>query len=341
MKLKFCCQLTSVPFLLGSMAISAIAFMSYANAQNQPEATEREPQTFPRGIDGTIENYVEPTTTPTQNDDITTQAVATPANNVATFNTTIVRNPFVFGLYDYNNQDGDKVAIFVNGRILNPDVSLTSTPQYFNTRGLLGPGVNRIEIVSVSQGTEGPTTLGIRYEAEQVYDKAAVIERVPLDIGQSFNTTVGYPQIALCQTVLVFPCTTRPYPESALHVLEALGNPPEPITARVKPRKTGNPLRNRYPRLLTIERAGRDARRTVSTDPYECPNSRLQDKDEYPPATFGENNGSAHIKCIARGDNRGAGNSFGTQQLNNYKVTDTSRPVRLQNGDVIEFVILR
>ncbi len=153
------------------------------------------------------------------------------------------------------------------------------------------------------------------------------------------------PQIALCKTVVQFPCV-RTFPETAQHVLEAQGVPPEPITAPLLPRRTGNPLRKSYPRLLKLDRSTPNDpnkvknRRGRSTNAYICPPNLGQDKDEYPPAVFAENKGSAHIKCISLSDNRGSGSSF-DRQLERYKVSPTSPPVEIANGDSIEFVILR
>lgn len=168
---------------------------------------------------------------------------------------------------------------------------------------------------------------------------------VDITTGNSFITTVGLPQIALCKTVVQFPCNGT-YPESAQHVLEAQGIPPEPITAPLIPGRTGNKPRARYPRLLRIDRATPndpnkvDNRRGRSTNAYKCPPNLEQDKDEYPPALFAENLGSAHIKCINSKDNSGSGGSFASQLLR-YKVSPTSPPVAIANGDSIEFVILR
>jgi len=163
-----------------------------------------------------------------------------------------------------------------------------------------------------------------------------------LNPGQSFITTVGFPQIAFCKTRLRFPCLTRPYPESSQHALEALGNPPTPITAALRPGQVGNPLRSSYPRLLTIDRDNATTRRQRSTDPYaNCPNrnGQSQQRDEYPQAVFLENLGSAHIKCILASDNQGSGSTIGLQ-LRSYAEVSGGPTYRLDNGDTIEFVVL-
>jgi hypothetical protein len=162
-------------------------------------------------------------------------------------------------------------------------------------------------------------------------------------VGQSFVTTVGFPQIALCKTRFQFPCgIARLTPETAQHVLEALGMPPEPITAPLRRGQTGNPVPSSYPRLLTLDRDNRavtDARRRRSTRPYVCPSSSTQDKDEYPMASVVENFSSAHIKCIKREDNQDAGIGY-RNQINAYSTTSTGSGVKLEDGTTIEFVIL-
>jgi hypothetical protein len=188
-----------------------------------------------------------------------------------------------------------------------------------------------------------PIHIGIEYSADQTLQNVVLGTTRDLLVGQSFVTTVGFPQIALCKTRFQFPCgVVNPTPETAQHVLEALGIPPEPITAPLRRGQTGNPVPSSYPRLLTLDRddqAVTDARRRRSTRPYVCRPSSTQDKDEYPPASVVENFSSAHIKCINYRDNRRAGNSMGTQ-YNAYSTTSTGSGVKLPDGTTIEFVIL-
>lgn len=345
MKLKSCFKLTHILLSLSSIPVSFIAFLPYANAQNQLEVIKKQP--YSRKITGEIKPSTKPVNTPLQTDGITiitpfetnsrtSRAVASPANNVSTFNITVVKNPFYITLYDPGVVDGDIVRLIVNGKVRMNSIILTGAKLEIPTD--LKPGVNRIEVVALNQGSISPNTVGIEYRADQVLAKRTTGVQLDLLPGTSYVTSVGFPQIALCLTNFTFPCTTQTYPESAQHVLEAQGRPPQPITAPLK--GVGNPLRPEYPRLLTIDRDRSTARRYVSTRSYVCPNSSVIDKDEYPGAVFEENNYSAHIKCISKGDNRGAGNSYG-MQINRYRVTPTSQPVKLADNDVIEFVILR
>ncbi len=159
--------------------------------------------------------------------------------------------------------------------------------------------------------------------------------------------TVGFPQIAICKTQSKFPCRssggTDLFPETAQHVLEALGIPPTPINTPVLPRKTGNPVRSVYPRFLTLDRRNAITRRGSSINAYQtCPlnaNGLTQDRDEYPPAVFLENAGNAHIKCISSRDNQQSGNSLRLQYTKYYE-TESSAPYSIDNGKTIELVVL-
>lgn len=115
MKLKFCSKLTSTLIMLGGMTVPVIASLSYANAQNQPEAPES--TTYPLQIEGElvplspldivpipnmrevspklispggeIKVRIRPSTeldiTPSQTEQISPQRVASPRSRVATF----------------------------------------------------------------------------------------------------------------------------------------------------------------------------------------------------------------------------------------------------------------
>lgn len=277
-------------------------------------------------------------------DDVTANAVARPATGVATFNTTILRRPFKVRIYDGAFQDGDIVRVTFNGRTINPALLITNAGQTFEFSEAQGlkRGVNLLEIAAINEGSEPPNTPSIEYSADQTLNGQLLKQTLGLNPGQSFVTTVGFPQIAICRTRVRFPCLTRPFPESSQHVLEAIGNPPEPIRAALKPRATGNPLRGRYPRLLTIDRDNGTTRRNRSTAPYAaCPrrNGQRQQLDEYPPAVFLENLGSAHIKCILGSDNQGAGSTFGFQ-LRAYAEVLGNPVYRLDDGVTIEFIVL-
>jgi hypothetical protein len=283
-----------------------------------------------------INGQVEPTRTDSSP---STAKIAFPIISVPNFDTTIVKRPFKMRVYDSGGQDGDVIRILLNGTFVK-DVTLKSAGEIVELQDVRAR-VNRIEIIALSEGSSPPLTLGMSYAADQVVQKQTFARTKDLTLGETFSTTVGFPQIALCLTVPRFPCTlVRAHFESATHVLESLGIPPEPITAPLKPGRTGNTLRPYYPRLLTLDRPGGIRRRQISTKDYQCPAGANQDRDEYPPAAVLENRGSAHIKCIDSSDNQGAGSSI-SKQWNNYKITEDG-PIqpRLDDGDTIEFVVL-
>ncbi len=94
------------------------------------------------------------------------------------------------------------------------------------------------------------------------------------------------------------------YPEAAQHVREAIANGKPTILTIDRDPPTQKRVRDR--RSQSIENSGLKS----------CPkneNGEDQDRDEYPPAMFIENGGSASVKCIRAGDNRGAGKSIGIQ----------------------------
>jgi hypothetical protein len=282
-----------------------------------------------------INGQIEPTGTPPPSP----ARAASPRVFVSTFDTTIVKKPFRMKVYDTGTQDGDIVRIVLNATLVR-QVTLTSAGEEIQLDNVRA-GVNRIEFVAVSEGTLPPLTLGISYAADQVVEKRTYATRKDLTVGQTFPTTVGFPQIALCRYVQRFPCRANgPHPESAQHVLDAQGLPPEPIEAPLLPGRIGNPPRPFYPRLLEIDRPGADRRGYLSTRNYQCPDPSIQDRDEYPPAMFEENYGTAHIKCINGSDNSSAGWSFGNQ-INQYRITEGG-PIqpKIEDQEKIEFVIL-
>lgn len=283
-----------------------------------------------------IKGQIEPTGTPPPSP----ARVASPRVFVSTFDTTIVKRPFKIKVYDTGAQDGDVVRIVLNATLVR-QVTLTSTPQVIQLDNVRA-GVNRIEFIAISEGSSPPLTLGTIYDADQVVEKRTYATRKDLTVGETFPTTVGFPQIALCQYVQRFPCRAPggPHPESAQHVLDAQGLPPEPITAPLIPGKIGNPPRPFYPRLLEIDRPGATQRRRDSTRNYQCPDPSIQDLDEYPPALFKENEGTAHIKCINNSDNRSAGWSFGNQ-INQYIIQEGgSIQPKIEDKEMIEFVVI-
>lgn len=284
-----------------------------------------------------INGQVEPTG---KNPSVSTQGIGDARFFVSTFETTIVKRPFNIKVYDTGEQDGDVVRILLNGTFVK-QTTLTSAGEVIELKNVRAR-VNRIEFVAVSEGSIPPFTLGISYAADQVVENQTYAkDDINLTVGQTYSTTVGFPQIALCLAVKRFPCTgPGPHPESAQHVLDAFEIPPQPITAPLRPRRVGNPVPRSYPRLLTLDRPNAIARRRRSVAPYQCPAGANLDRDEYPPAVVEENGGSAHIKCIDGDDNSGAGRSF-ANQINFYRIREgePAQP-RLDDKDTIEFVVL-
>ncbi|MEI2578510.1 hypothetical protein [Scytonema sp. PRP1] len=319
-----------------------------------------------------------PLTTPS---DLTSLAIAAPQTEVSTFAITLVqrftvdndnkRQPISLLLYDAGTtpNDGDAVRITFNNRVVNEFVPLTISGTSVPLRESdFKPGINRLVVTALGVGTVPLNTVGIIIPGRIIGDGNPRDIKYAISSGQTITATLGFPQIALCKTRFRFPCRQSGgmsvFPETAQHVLEAQGMPPEPITAPLVPGATGNPYReDGYPRLLTLDRQRRIARGQRSTRSYVCPpqNGIRQDRDEYPPAAFLENGvedtsipidpdnedesirarfrGSAHIKCISSRDNQQSGNSFG-QQLASYKEFEAADPYPIENGSTIEFVIL-
>ena len=182
----------------------------------------------------------------------------------------------------------------------------------------LSPGTNTIQIAVVSTGATSPNAICFQVGAIQAVENVVSGNCISLAASQQFVTTFGFPQIAFCLTNPIrFPCTTQAYPESVQHILDARGIPPQPITQLTKLGRFGNQVPvTGYPLLFTIDRPGANSRRSSSTSAYLPCLPGIQDLDEYPPSVLLENAGSAHIKCILRGDNRGSGQSLGTQIRN-------------------------
>ncbi|OKH23924.1 hypothetical protein [Chroogloeocystis siderophila] len=291
--------------------------------------------------------------------DVVPFAVARPATNVPTFTVTIVKRPITLIFYDAGTApgDGDAVRIAFNGQTVKNVLPLTISGTVVQfPANLFRPGVNRIAITALGSGAIPLNTVGMIFPSTQVGNGNRRDIQFAITSGQTIGTTVGFPQIALCRTRFRFPCVASRslsvFPESAQHVLEAQGIPPQPIVAPLRPGRTGNPLRRSYPRLLTVDRPNSTTRRNQSIAAYRTcppkPNGTTQDRDEYPPAVFLENGvpnnsgvyvGSAHIKCIASRDNQLSGSSFGSQ-LNFYRERPNATPYAIDNQDTIEFVIL-
>lgn len=330
--------------------------------------------------------------------DLASLAVASPQTTIPIFTVTLIRRytvnrntgdrePIQILFYDAGTRpnDGDAVRITFNGRVIREVLPLSPSAVAVPIPGTdlrpdesdFRPGINRLEVTALGTGRVPLNTVGIIFPANIVGDGRRRDIPFGLASSQTIAATLGFPQIALCKTRFRFPC--RPsgglsvFPESAQHVLEAQGVPPEPITVPLKPGRSGNPLRTAgYPRLLTVDRPRRDRRSYQSVDANYLSCSVVQpnqNKDEYPPAVFLENGtedlsipldtrpiykedsrlaryiGSAHVKCISDRDNQQSGNSFG-QQLRLYIEPDPltgeagRTRYRIANGNTIEFVIL-
>ncbi len=312
-------------FTLGCIAFTA-RISTAQIAEQQEEQTVAPDPNDPNLIQGEILPAPEgsppaPQTTPEQGaapGQAETQAIAAPSPAVATFNNTVLHSTFDLQLVEDGIPDGDTVTVKLNGRTVT---SVVLTARRRDVPLELKPGANKIEVIAVDEGSRPPNTVRVVYPSDETLDGQELSRPLRLATGGKFETLVGLPQIAICSTVVKFPCFGgNPYPESAQHALEALGVPPQPISAPLEtPTSTPNPLRSSYPRFLTIDRgpngAKRIARQRASTKNYKCPDSRTQDRDEYPQALFLENASSAHIKCITLGDNRGSGATIGNQVI--------------------------
>ncbi len=313
------------------------------NSQNVSEITKGGVPVgnYGKAISGIVRPYNEKELLATPKQSATPSAIASPIANVPTFNQTVVRNPVDLELFDQNTPaNGNIINVILNDEIVASNLSLTSTRQTFPLP--LEAGINTIQIVVVNEGFAIPNTLCFQVGATQTVENVASGNCVALATGQQFVTTFGFPQIAFCLTEpITFPCTTRAYPESAQHILEAKGIPPQPIPQNVKPNKTGNPVPSEgYPLLFTIDRPRATSRRTASTDAYFPCLPGIQDLDEYPPSVLLENGGAAHIKCIDKSDNRGSGASLGNQ-INYPRTPGGIRQPRLDDGDIVEIQVLQ
>lgn len=145
-----------------------------------------------------MKGQVEPTRTdpsPSSN------RIAFPIISVPNFDTTIVKRPLKMSVYDTGTQDGDVIRILLNGTFLR-DVTLTSAGTIIEFQSPpLRASVNRIEIIALSEGSSPPLTLGMSYAADQVVQNQTMAMTKNLVVGESFTTSVGFPQIALCSTI--------------------------------------------------------------------------------------------------------------------------------------------
>jgi len=229
--------------------------------------------------------------------------------------------------------DGDQVEVILNGVTIAGGAGIPLPPRAgaIRVEGTLIPGVNKLTVRALNVGSVMPNTAIVQI------DKNDVLQGEPRRFlgspSSSFDVDYyfGFPQIGVSQ---------GRHPQSAQHIQEAwAGLPSEfrPSTTKIA-----------TARLLEIDRSGKSKRRDDTMEGLEfCPLYHVNPKDgklmrderdEYPPALFKENDGNAHLKCIYAWDNGGSGASFG-RQINSYKAKPTSNAVKLKNTDVVEMVI--
>jgi hypothetical protein len=203
---------------------------------------------------------------------------------------TVVANAVTLYLLDIDQEDGDAVAISLNGTDLGISIPISSRPVGIPLT--LTHGSNLVTVTALNTGSTGPNTVGVSFSATQtdpVVHPYGYFHNLNLQAGSSFDFTVGFPQV---------PVDARRYPDIAEHVVDAWSYG--------------------YPRILTIDRnqQRRDQRRKESQNRYlnnpDNPDQLPgQDLDEYPPAMFIENYGRAHVRPINEFQNRGAGAVIG------------------------------
>ncbi len=243
-------------------------------------------------------------------------------------------------LYDADKEDGDFVSLYTDKLSYLP-VTLTKAGVKYTVDLGDEPGNRTIGVQYVSPGAlpdqlrRPIVTPGIAInETDLVASSIGAILGgklrlvTALQTGQKAEFDVGFPRIYVRNST---------HPQSTCHIAEAWQIPPVAMEQPI-PGKSGNPLQTSYPRVLTItSKAMTDKNRAASTKDYVClnfQNGRREQRDEYPQATFVENYGSAHIKCINASDNEGSGSTIGNQ-MKSYG----PRKVKLILGDTIEIVL--
>jgi len=250
------------------------------------------------------------------------------------FSTTVIHKQITLSIFDGGTAiDGDLVTVFVNSTLVagGIDAPLPPPAGALKVQATLVPGINTIVVRSLNLGLVPLNTAVIEIDNNDVLQgEPRRINASPIAGGVNIYE-FGFPQIGVSQ---------GRYPQSAQHIQEAwAGLPSEfrPSTTKIA-----------TARLLEIDRSGKSKRRDDTMEGLEfCPLYHVNPKDgklmrderdEYPPALFKENDGNAHLKCIYAWDNGGSGASFG-RQINSYKAKPTSNAVKLKNTDVVEMVI--
>jgi len=276
----------------------------------------------------------EDTTKITQNTTSHSCSVPISISTLRDRNVVVKKRKLKIRIFEAGVPDGDVATLVVDGKAYGAIV-LTRLGQQYEIDLGDKQGDHVIQLRYVRDGglrdflRRPVVTVGIAFKSIDVVEfegselpGSEVKLASKLTTGQTAMIIVGFPQIKIS----ISKC-----PRSGCHIAEAWRIPPVPMEQPI-PGKPGNPLRPSYPRVLTIvSDAMAKTNRRLSTKNYKCP--KRQDRDEYPQATFAENAGSAHIKCIEEGDNRGSGASI-VRQMERYG----SRQVKLLPSDTIELL---
>jgi len=80
--------------------------------------------------------------------------------------------------------DGDKIKIYLNDKVIEPEVSLDGTFKEFKIN--LVPGINKIDFEALNEGAASPNTAQF-----EVYDeKGAAITNQPWNVGTGYKATI-------------------------------------------------------------------------------------------------------------------------------------------------------
>lgn len=80
--------------------------------------------------------------------------------------------------------DGDKIKVYLNDKVIEPEVVMNSEYQGFKIT--LVPGINKIDFEALNEGSASPNTAEF-----QVYDdKGAVIESSQWNVGTGYKATI-------------------------------------------------------------------------------------------------------------------------------------------------------
>jgi len=80
--------------------------------------------------------------------------------------------------------DGDKIKVYLNDKVIEPEVSMKG--EYQSIKITLVPGINKIDFEALNEGSASPNTAEF-----QVYDdKGAVIESSQWNVGTGYKATI-------------------------------------------------------------------------------------------------------------------------------------------------------